>query len=96
MGSWLWALLGGLLAFAIVAPASYAGIKAWRRSELRSLETLADQLERVLADSPSTTSAAQMDRSSQAELGNVQMESPAPSDSSAPDTRPRRRDGGRS
>jgi hypothetical protein len=96
MGSWLWALLGGVLAFGIVTPAAYAGIKAWRRSELRSLETLADQLERVLADSPSTAAASQMDRSSQGQLDDVRMESSDPSDSSPTGTRHRRREGGHS
>jgi hypothetical protein len=96
MTSWLWALLGGVLAFAVSTPAAYAGIKAWRRSQLRSLETLADQLERVLVDSTSTASAAQMDRSSQAELDDVRVESSQTSDSSVPNTRTRQREGGRS
>lgn len=93
MGSWLWALIGGLLAFAIVTPASYAGIKAWRRSQLRSLETLADQLERVLVDAPSTESPSRESRS-QDSLGDAGMKSSPSTNSSSPQTHTRRREGG--
>ncbi len=93
MGSWLWALLGGLIALSITTPIAYAGIKAWRRSQLRSLETLADQLERVLIDSPSSSSA-QVGNSSRNSLGDAQMESSESSSASPSQTPTRRREGG--
>lgn len=89
MGSWIWALLGGLVAFAVFTPAAYAGIRAWRRSQLRSLETLADQLEKVLADTPSAAATSQTDRSADSQLGTPSGASLDASPTSVPPTRSR-------
>jgi len=90
MTSWLWALVGGVIAFSAAAPAAYAGIRAWRQSQLRSLETLADQLERVLVESSSTASSSPMDPSSQHRLEQPQGDA----SSSNSDLPPRRRERG--
>ena len=97
-GAWIWALVGGVVAFAAGTPAIYAGINAWRRSQLRSLETLADQLEKVLSDMTPTTSAAeatsQSGHASQDQLEDARMD---PAEASSPSTTPRRsrrREGG--
>jgi hypothetical protein len=97
-GSWVWAIVGGGVALGIGAPSVYAGIKAWRHSELRSLETLADQLERVLGERPSAASSSkatsQIDRSSQDQVEDVRMDASDTSSSPATNQRARQGEGG--
>jgi hypothetical protein len=56
VGTGGWALVVGLVTGLVGTPAIYAGLKAWRRFQFRSLDTLAGQLEKVLIDVPPTAS----------------------------------------